>query len=230
MRRNLLVFISLIILLPVTGFSQTSGVITKVKGLVFVMKAGSFRKVSVSVNQNIIQGDLVITGFDSTAVIKLDEGSSIVMKSNSRFKIDDKSTLNQKSGMIYYNIKKKKHRGIKVKTNFAVIGVKGTEFIVNASDKDKKVALKRGLIGIESLKKQFELHRKKEMSAFEKFMNKTKSAFKKYKEQNRTEFVQYVKSFDLKPDKVVSFSGNIADEKDISRDLDKEFLKFREMI
>jgi ferric-dicitrate binding protein FerR (iron transport regulator) len=175
----------------------------------------------------VAKGDVLITGENSAAVIIISDGSSIVIEQNSKFKVNDESVYEQEEGKVYYNIEKREQRGIEVKTPFAVIGVKGTEFIVNSVKDNQSVALKKGLLNIESLKEQFELHRKEEKSAFEAFIEKTKSAFTDYKEKQKKDFVEFVNEFELEPDKMVSFSDNVVKENEINTDLEKEFEKFR---
>ncbi|MGM0418895.1 MAG: FecR domain-containing protein [Thermodesulfobacteriota bacterium] len=212
------------------GFCEANNTITEIKGDVFIIKKDGFRKNFAEENQGVIPGDLIITGKESTAVIKSGESSFIIIEQNSKFKINEAGVYNQEEGKTFYSIEKKEQKGIQVKTPFAVIGVKGTEFIVNADKDSQSVALDRGLINIKSLKDKFELHRKEDLSAFESFMEKTKSAFTDYKEKNRKEFVEYVDEFDLKPDKMVSFSDSRAKEEDISEEMSKEFDKFRAML
>jgi ferric-dicitrate binding protein FerR (iron transport regulator) len=187
-------------------------------------------KKAANQGMNLFKGDVIITGEKSNAVISLFDGSSVIVDENSKFKINTESSFEQEQGKAYYSIEKQEQKGIEVKTPFAVIGVKGTEFIVNSTSENQSVALKKGLLNIESLKDQFELRRKKELSAFEAFMEKTKSAFTDYKKKQKKEFVEFVDKFELKPDKMVSFSNNIVNEDELSKELDKEFEKFRSLL
>lgn len=212
------------------GFCEENIYVLKTEGSVFYLKKGSFMKKAAKQGMNLFKGDVIITGEKSNAVISLFDGSSVIVDENSKFKINTESSFEQEQGKAYYSIEKQEQKGIEVKTPFAVIGVKGTEFIVNSTSENQSVALKKGLLNIESLKDQFELRRKKELSAFEAFMEKTKSAFTDYKEKQKKEFVEFVDKFELKPDKMVSFSNNIVNEDELSKELDKEFEKFRSLL
>ncbi|PID78254.1 MAG: hypothetical protein CSA18_02430 [Deltaproteobacteria bacterium] len=227
----LLIFILTLFFSAPYGFANSSNaVISKINGDVFILKKGAFRKSFAIVSQVVKDGDMIITGDKSYAVLKLSDNSNVVIEENSRMKSNALESWEQKEGKAYFNIEKKEQKGFKVKTPFAVIGVKGTEFIIDSSEKNKTIALKKGLIDVESLKKEFELRRKKELSAFQAFMEKTRSAFGKYKKADREEFVEFVRSFELKPGKMVVFSDNIAEEKAFTDNLDEDFKKFREMI
>jgi hypothetical protein len=222
------VFITvLFVFYPFFGFCESNMHISKIEGDVFLLPKGSFMKKFAEEKMAVAKGDVLITGENSAAVIIISDGSSIVIEQNSKFKVNDESVYEQEEGKVYYNIEKREQRGIEVKTPFAVIGVKGTEFIVNSVKDNQSVALKKGLLNIESLKEQFELHRKEEKSAFEAFIEKTKSAFTDYKEKQKKDFVEFVNEFELEPDKMVSFSDNVVKENEINTDLEKEFEKFR---
>jgi len=212
------------------GFCEEMISVSKTEGSVFYLKKNSFMKKAAKKEMNLFSGDLIITAENSHAVINLCDGSSVIVDENSNFKIINKSNFEQEGGKAYYTIAKKEQKGIEVKTPFAVIGVKGTEFIVNSNKENQGIALKKGLLNIESLNDQFELRRKNELSAFESFMEKTKSAFTDYKVKQDKEFVEFVDNFELKPDKMVSFSNNIVNEDELSKDLDKEFEKFRSLL
>lgn len=227
-RSNILSFIiAAFILFPVFGFCEGNVHISKIEGNVFILKKNSFMKKFAEEKMEVFSGDLIMTDNDSIALIKINEDSSVVVDSNSKFKVKDSNFYEQEEGKAYYSVVRQEQKGIKVKTPFAVIGVKGTEFIVNSKSDNQSVALKTGLLNIESLKDEFELRRKEEKSAFQAFQEKIMGAFRDYKEKQAREFIEYVTQFELKPDKMVSFSDNIVNEDELSKELDKEFEKFR---
>jgi len=75
-------------------------------------------------------------------------------------------------------------QGINIKTKSAVIGVKGTTFLVDVRGKNIIVFLKEGELDIKSIKGQFKRYQKKQMSEF-----------KAYKQKQQEEFAKFVKSF-----------------------------------
>lgn len=211
-------------------YGDNLSIIEEISGDVFVLKNGSFIKKIAKEKQGLGKGDILITGDKSFVIIKTKDDSKIVLDENSRLKIESIDLYNQKKGKIYYNIEKKEQKGFLVKTEFAVIGVKGTEFIIDSFEDKKGVALKEGLVKIDSLLDKFELRRKKELSEFESFQMKSKSEFEEYKKKTWEEFVEFVDNFELKPDKMVTFDGNIADENQLSKEMNNQFSKFRGMI
>jgi ferric-dicitrate binding protein FerR (iron transport regulator) len=156
----------------------------------------------------------------------LSDGSKVILDERSKLKILGKSDLAHEEGKVYYHIKKRGSKGLKVSTKFAIIGVKGTKFIINAEEGSQGVSLKEGLVGIDSLQGEFELHKKKEMDEFAAYQAKINGEFESYKKALQEEFVTYVSSFDLKPGKSVRFSKNRVDESEDLEKIIKDFSAF----
>ncbi len=220
-------FLLLIILL--FGVSYASGPlakIAKIEGSVKVLKSGEIKKTDASVNQEIFEGDMVITASGAMASIIFIDKSKIVLDEKTKLKVEGFDKLAQEGGKVYYSIKKRGAKGLKVATNFAVIGVKGTKFMITDDDKNRQVSLKEGLVGVQSLKAEFELHRKKEMDEYEAYKREMMGEYEEYKKELEKEFVEFVKEFDLQPNKTVSFDGNKVSEEASLEEIAKEFSRF----
>ena len=220
-------FLLLIILL--FGFSYASGPlakIAKIQGSVKVLKAGEIKKSDAVLNQDIFEGDMVITASASMASIIFVDKSKIVLDENAKLKVEGFDKLAQDGGKVYYSIKKRGAQGLKVATNFAVIGVKGTKFLITDDEKNRQVSLKEGLVGVQSLKEEFELHRKKEMDEYEAYKREMAGEFDEYKKELEKGFTEFVKEFDLKPNQTISFDGNKVDEEKSLEEVAKEFSRF----
>ncbi len=145
--------------------------------------------------------------------------SKIILDENSQLSLINSTKLKQTSGEIYYKIKKRhKARGLKIETPFSIIGIKGTEFIVNSSG-DGEIALNEGLLGIEALRASYELHREKVLSEFEEYVRKQNEAYENYLKQSQDDIVTYVKELKLKPTKILNFkhSDNCKNDCDTKR-------------
>ena len=187
------------------------GQVVKLNGSVKLLKADSIKKSKVNLGDFLYKNDMLITLSKARAVVMLSDGSKVILDPKSKLKVLGKSDLEQEEGKIYYHIKKRSAKGLKVKTNFAIIGVKGTKFIVS-DDTTKAVSLKEGLVGVDSVEGAFEHHKQREMDEFAAYQAKQNGEFEKYKKELNEAFVEYVNSFDLKPGKTVSFNGKRADE------------------
>jgi len=95
------------------------------------------------------------------------------------------------------------------------------------------VALKEGLLQIESTGPAFEIHKKKVMDDFSQFrqqqyqaLKEMQDEFEKFKKQTQREFVEYRRNFTLQPDRVISLSGYRVDETAMSEANKAEFELF----
>jgi hypothetical protein len=187
------------------------GNVEKVVGSVKVKSEKSFKKSKVKIGLEVKQGDLITTSKKASVVIKLVDGSNIILDSSSTVNFKSIKSLEQTSGKVYYKITSRDAKNsLKVHTPFSIIGIKGTEFIVNApqdsTDKTKKasVSLKEGLVGIESINQEFELYREEVKKQFNDFLSQQQAAFNEYKQAQKPGFVEKTKEFDLKAGKSVS--------------------------
>lgn len=186
-------------------YKQSLGIISTVKGKADILSAKSIRKYKAKQGEKLFAGDKIITRAKTKLIMELADGSKVILNEDSELTLISFDRMKQDSGEVYYKIKKRVGtRGLKVETSFSIIGVKGTEFIVDLSE-EGEIALKEGLVGIESLHAEFELHRQKLMQEYEKYKQEQMDGFEAYKSMN--DVVSYVKKFDLEAGKVLSFSN-----------------------
>ena len=207
------------------------GSVESVRGNVKVKSEDSFKKSKVLAGLELQEGDLITTSRKGSVLIKLIDGSSVVVDKSSTIHFGDKNTIEQKDGKIFYKITSRSAKNsLKIKTPFAIIGIKGTTFVVNAS-KNASLTLKEGLIGVKSVKEEFELYRKKVQEEFNNYVSKQQSEFEKYKNaQNKYAVAEVTKEFDLESGNRISFSGNKVNEDAWSKEDDEEFKRFEQLI
>ena len=227
--RNL--FISMVLFFASLVNANVIGSVESVGGIVKIKSEGSFKKSKVFVGLEINEGDLITTSKKSSLLIKLSDGSTVVVDSSSSIHFIDDNLVEQDGGKVFYKIiSRSAKNSLKIKTPFAIIGIKGTTFIVNGKE-NGSVILKEGLIGIESMKEEFELYRKKVQEEFESFISKQQSEFEKFKNaQNRYAIAESVKMFDLEAGNRISFSENRVNEDGWSKEDDAEFDHFMKLI
>ena len=199
----------------------------KFDGVVKILPKDSIRRAKATEHHALYSGDMVLSYRNAHALIVLSDGSKVVLDESASisFAINE---VAQKSGAAYYEIH---HRNAKnaldVKTEFAIIGIKGTTFIVNADDKKESIALKEGQIEVKSPEAAFKLYREKVDAAFGAYKNKQNSDFESYKKAQREKIASEVKAFEMYAGKVVRFSGNTADESDFDTNVTAEFERFK---
>jgi hypothetical protein len=215
----------------VLSASEVVGSVEALKGRVKVKSENSIKKVRLKVGAKVRTADIVTTSKKASLKIKLIDGSFVVLSGGSTLVFDSLYDAKQDGGKIYYKITSRDAKNsLKIQTPFAIIGVKGTTFIIDATKESFSVSLKEGLIGVASIKEEFELYRKEVQKQFEDFMAQQKSAFEEYKSVQIPGFVEKTKEFDIHPKKTISFDGNKASERDWTQDDDKEFGHFEKLM
>ncbi len=227
-----LLFISIFVaFFTLLNAATVIGSVENTKGTVKVKSEGSFKKSKVKKGSEIKEGDLVITSKRASAVIKLSDGSTVILDASSSIHFPSIKNAEQKSGKIFYKITSRDAKNsLKIKTPFAIIGIKGTTFIVNTNKGKEAVALKEGLIGIASIKEQFALYRKDVMAKYNNYVNDQMSEFEKYKRGQQEPKPEMTKEFDLKQGNIVSFSANKVKETAWAENNDKDFAAFEKQM
>jgi len=207
------------------------GSVEKVEGSVKVKNEGSIKKSKVKVGQKIKEGDLVTTSRKGKTVIKLVDGSSVVLDISSSVHFAQNNEIDQKGGKVFYNITSRDAKNsLKVKTPFAIIGIKGTKFVVNSNEGKQSVALKEGKIGVASITEQFSLYRKEVLAKYNAYISDQMAGFKKFKNGGVEPKPEITKEFDLKEGNVISFSDNVVKESSWNEEDDSEFSDFEKMM
>lgn len=225
------IFISLILaFFTFLSANVVVGTVESVSGSVKVKSEGSIKKTKIKVGHNIKAGDLVTTSKKSKAVIKLTDGSSVVLDISSSVHFASTNSIEQKSGKVFYNITSRNAKNsLKVKTPFAIIGIKGTTFVVNTNEGKKSVALKEGKIGVSSITAQFNLYRKEVLAKYNAYMDAQMQGFDKFRGIEKPK-PEITKEFDLEAGNVISFEGNVVKESAWKDSDDAEFGDYEGML
>ena len=207
------------------------GSIKKVNGNVKVKHEGSIKKSKVKLDYEISSGDLIVSARDASTVIALADGSILALSESSSIHFKSLTNAEQFEGKIYYKITSRDAKSsLKIKTPFAIIGIKGTNFVVDASQ-NKAIILKEGLIGIRSLKEEFNLYRKKVLSEYEEYKRSQMSEYEKYKRApGAYELPVQTKEFDLEAGNSVTFNENRVNEDALTQENDSDFEYFETLI
>jgi co-chaperonin GroES (HSP10) len=214
----------------VASASATLGSVEMAKGNVKVKSEGSFKKSKVKKGLEVKKGDLITTSKNANAVIKLLDGSTLVLEASSTLHFASANMAEQEAGKIYYKITSRDAKNaLKVKTPFAIIGIKGTTFIVDSGDK-ASVKLKEGVVGIQSMKEEFELYRKAVQAEYNKYLSEQEAAYQKYLNEQNKGAALLTKEFDLQAGNTISFDGQKVDEKAWTKEDDAEFEHFEKLV
>ena len=213
--------------------SKDMKVVGKVESLVGKVKVkhdSSFRKKIVKQGLEIKEGDLITTTKKSSAVIRLVDKSVVVVDSNSAIYFGKDQKFLHSAGKVYYKMTSRNSKNaLAIKTPFAIIGIKGTTFIIDAK-KQAKVTLKEGLIGVKSIDVAFKLYREKEKKEFNKYKHTEENQFKEYQKHESKHTIKYVKEFDLKSGNSLSFDGKEVKETKLNKKDKAEFSYYENLI
>jgi len=210
-----------------------------IEGKAKILPANSIKKHRAIIGEGLLDGDKLIAYADTKVLVTLLDNSKVILNENATLLLSNNTNFKQEGGEIYYSITKRTNsNGLKVETPFSIIGIKGTEFIVNFEDQGR-IALNEGLVGITSPGGDFELYQEKALSDFEKYQQEQRQGFEEYKRKIDDEIAAYVKRFDLKAHKMLTF-GDAKNcksdcekqvvEDDFSQDIIMRFKSYQEMV
>ncbi len=207
--------------LAAAGQEKYRGKILKFSGEVEVVNARGERRFIKKANEPLHEMDTIVTKKGSRVVMRFDDGALSSLDEKSRLRVEKTNWFSYLGGKIYFTFKKVFGEPRRVRTRAATIGVRGTTFIIseNSQQNGESVALKEGLLQIESTGPAFEIHKKKVMGDFEQFkqqqhqaQKKMRDEFEQYKKQTQRDFIEYRRNFTLQANRVISLSGYRVDE------------------
>jgi hypothetical protein len=183
--------------------------------------------------------NVLLTGASARAVIRVGSDGFIVLGKNSQVEInktkDHAELFRQVTGMIYYalNSIKGKQNAIEVRTASAVVGIRGTRFLVTDVAGRNEIGMRKGLISVTSPEGEFEIHRKKELDEFEAFKQegevavaKEKHEFEEYKAKTQQEFIEYKREFSLEANRMATFDGKRVVDRPLSGETKQDMESF----
>ena len=233
MRWIMLIFLSVLFSFSLSA-AESGNVVGEIDGLNGVAKVsrdGSVKKVNATKGMKLLKGDLLTTTSTASALLKLIDGSKVVLDRSSSIYFESINKAEQKSGSVYYKITSRSAgNSLDVKTPFAIIGIKGTTFIVNSEKNDNSIALQEGKIGISSMKEEFELYRKKVLEEYDNYKNQQQAAYEAYLRELTGDKPELLKSFDLKAGNKVSFDNKKVVESSFDQDTNASFGHFDELV
>lgn len=207
--------------------------VVKAEGDVATSPSGKKEK-AVATKSVIQPGNVLATGPNGRAVVRVGNTGVIVLEKNSKVEIGNKDRvgfLRQITGMVYYAINSVKgdQQKVEVRTPVATIGIRGTRFLVADMPDRKEIGMRKGEVNIASLDAEFEIHKKAELDEFEAYQQKARDAiakeqkdFENYKADTEREFVDYKREFTLGANRMVSFDGKRVDDRPLSTESTKD--------
>ena len=181
-------------------------------------------------------GNQLRTQKDSEAFIRWIDGSKIVMKEKSQLSINAIDYLNVDNGSVIFNIANiQRPKPVRVGVKLAILGIRGTKFIVVNQDENYNVYLKEGNITITSLSEDFKIYKKQiesQMREFheqfkreaKQFTFELKSDFEAFKKETEMGQAELVNEFKLIESTGIKISDGILTLVPIPKNIDEQFI------
>lgn len=218
---------ALLTLMCTTVFAADQiGSVNKALGRVTVFDGVSPRGTVVTDSPIPIYQDFIVTtGLNSSAVILMNSGDRIALTANSTITFKDTGRYNPGKGKVVFSIKKRgTAAGLTIGLKTAVIGVKGTEFLIDTDNDDaSKVYLKNGEIAVDAISGEFIKHNAIEMDEYTVFVKKITGEYEKYLEDLKKEYTEYIKTFTMEAGQAVVIDGNDVSDIKYSNNIDEYF-------
>ncbi|GAA3912102.1 FecR family protein [Litoribacillus peritrichatus] len=192
------------------------GEIRELSGKAILNKQGEARGASASVGDALKAQDVLRTKRNSNAVIQLIDGSTVLLQEKSSIHLKGLQSLSLEEGTVLFDIRKRGNsKGLRVSTKTAVIGVKGTQFLVKDENDQVDVYLNKGRVEVNPVEGSFKHYKAVTSDSFDEYSKQMMSQFEEEKQKMRQgiadmkrEFVEYLKSFDMEAGTAVSISGD----------------------
>ncbi|MBU1171290.1 MAG: FecR family protein, partial [Proteobacteria bacterium] len=178
------VTLGIVLLVPVMcAGADFHGKIVKSKGDVVIRDMnGQERSPDVS-DYIAVKDEEINTRSGGKAVVKFTNGSMTVIGENSSLGIEKPTLFAHLKGKILFAFAKNTGPTRMVRTPSAVFGVRATTFVVDKNDEGETMALKEGLVNVESPEGAFEIHQKKEQRDLDAFKAEMEQGVKDMKKE-----------------------------------------------
>lgn len=208
------------------------GAVEKINGLAFIYRNNSVRPLPVRPDAELFSGDVISTMSSSSVTIKIIDGSVVILSSGSRMRFRSPTEFHHERGVAYYDIVPRMEAStqrVAITTDFAIAGVKGTEFIINADAYSPAISLNTGSLDITSPDAEdYKVVQRKEPS-FEDFQQQRQQEFSEWKSRLVEEFVEYKRQFTLSAGNEIRFNGKTVTQDPLDSEISEIFEFFRSM-
>jgi hypothetical protein len=208
------------------------GEISRTEGKVKIYKNKEVRgKDVVETNVQLFTDDKIKTGRDSKAYITMKDASRVVVLERSVLSMDGFTKLTPEDGKVVFNISKiDRAEGVQIGLQTAVIGVKGTTFLVEVGKgvddlgtPEVKVYLKEGELSFTSIQGEFKKYAEQVKEEYSNFVNETMSDYDRFIREMQDEKYEYVKEFEIKGGTAVSIDGKEVKNIEFTDDVNDAF-------
>ena len=191
--------------------------ITSLTGEARIFTKGEIAPKNAALNGTLKVKQTLKTRLNSEAGITFKDSTKVLVGPNSSLEVLDIKKLSVEGEKVLFKITKQSDlKGLVITTPTAIIGVKGTMFMINSDGKNQTIYLKEGEIEVKS-----------PQGLFKNYLTSIEDEFNAYKADMEKEFAVYVEEFTMKGMTAISISGNEVHAKPYTKEIDAEFEAFK---
>lgn len=216
---KIFILVALALAIPAMSYAaDTEASVIKVQGKVDVIDAKGILREQARVGTKLNAGDTIRTAENGVAAVRSKAGDTFVLDAVAAARIrHEKNTFEQLVGKVLYLFTPglRIERTVKIQT--AVIGIRGTTFLLNTESDKAEIGLKEGMLDISSTQDGFNIYQRKEADDFEAYKRRDvegvkdmQKEFDKYRTQVQEEFIAFKKTLQLNANQSLSISGDKA--------------------
>jgi hypothetical protein len=203
-----------------------AGVIASFEGRVTLFDGVSPRGTQVETPDTpIFLKNRIATKSSSTAVISMLAEDKIALTENSMMTIEDINTYKPEGGKVVFSIKTRgQASGLNIALTSAVIGVKGTEFLIDTNEDGRQDCyMKEGVVEVTPLHGQFKKYMEVKVDEYEAYVRKMMGDYDQYVKKLQEEYVEYVDKLVIKAGNAWSITGNEVHKLEFTPEIEDAF-------
>lgn len=198
-------------------YADPVGSVISLSGKARLFTKGEIAPKNAAANSSLSIGQTLTTRLASEAGVKFIDATKVIVGANSALEILDIKKLAVSGEKVLFKIAKQSDaKGLIITTPTAIIGVRGTTFMVSSDGNNSQmIYLKEGEIVITS-----------PQGEFKNYMEETQKEFEQFKAQSEKEFAQYVAEISIKGTTAITITGNEVRQVPYTQAIDDEFKAF----
>lgn len=215
MKKTILILAMVASIPSLASAGEIFGKIVQFKRDVTVVRTDSGSSEKVNRNDiTIFVGDSIKTGERSKVYIILEDTSRLIVNEKTTFKAEKIHQVRVNKGSALFKIARKvrkiTRRQFRVKTPTAIIGVKGTQYMVQLDERGTNVFVKSGRVSAESPTGGLIKYYNTMENEFHTAIKEAEKEYSDFKKQAEEEYAEMVKSLDIKAGQAITISSRYA--------------------
>ena len=193
-------------------YAVSVGTVVSLNGAARVFTKGVVAPKNAVQGMSIEVGQTLKTRLNSEVKIKFLDNTNVIVGSNSSIEILELKKLGVSGEKVLFKVAKQNDiKGLTIVTQSAVIGIRGTTFMISSDGKAQAIYLQEGEINV-----------KPPTGTFKSYLKSDEDDFNQYKEQLEKEFSKYVEDITMKGATAVSIDGNEVHQLVMTKEIEAE--------